>query len=568
MAHALHGKNLIGNDRSAASSVTLRARNPLTGQDLDPPFYEATPEEIDRAAGAALEAAAAMRLHSAEERADLLDRMADAVESMGDDLVERVMIETALPEGRVRGERGRTTGQLRMFAELVREGSWVDARIERPQPDRKPAPKPDIRRMLIPIGPVAVFGASNFPLAFSVAGGDTASAIAAGCPVVVKAHPAHPGTSEFVGEALAKAVREAGFHPGTFSMVHAARPETSLSLVRHPAVKAVGFTGSLVAGRAIFDAAASRPEPIPVHAEMGSVNPVFVLPGALRERGEQIVDGLIGSVTLGGGQFCTNPGVVVGLGNGDLESFIGKVGERAADTSPCTLLHQGIQQGYEKGLSDLEAVEDVRPVARSASGDGAGGRQGPGSRAGEGSRARAGADGDPSGGGGPGAGSGANATPASTAVFSAPASAFLKHERLREEVFGPSTLIVSCTGSDEMARVAESLTGNLTATIHGTAEDLEEFADLVRSLEKKVGRLIFNGFPTGVEVCAAMHHGGPYPATTDARSTSVGTAAIFRFARPVCYQDFPQHTLPPELRDKNERGIWRMIDGALSREEL
>ncbi len=532
MAHVLHGKNLIGGDRSSTSSSTLRARNPRTGENLDPPFFEAGPEEIDGAASAAADAARVIRHHSAGERADLLERMADEIEALGDDLLERVTLETALPAGRVRGERGRTMGQLRLFAQVVREGSWVDARIDRAQPQRQPLPKPDIRRMLIPMGPVAVFGASNFPLAFSVAGGDTASAIAAGCPVVVKAHPAHPGTSELVGEALAKAVRDAGFHPGTFSMVHAANPQISIGLVQHPAIQAVGFTGSLAAGRAIFDAASNRPEPIPVHAEMGSVNPVFVLPGALRERGDQLVDGLIGSVTLGGGQFCTNPGVVVGMGNGDLDSFVEKVGARASDTSLCTLLHVGIQRGYEEALHALESTGTVRFIARST-------------------------------------GSGVEtATPASTAIFSAPASAFLEHERLREEVFGPSTLIVSCGDRAEMTRVAHSLTGNLTASVHGTEEDLEEFGDLVQTLENKVGRLIFNGFPTGVEVCDAMHHGGPYPATTDVRSTSVGTAAILRFARPICYQDFPQSALPPELRDRNDRGVWRMIDGTLSKEDV
>lgn len=532
MAHELHGKNLIGSDRSSTASTTLRGRNPQTGADLDPVFSEASPEEIDRACRAAADAAPMIRRHSAEERAGLLDRMADEIEALGEDLVERVTLETGLPEGRVRGERARTAGQLRLFAEVIREGSWVDARIDRAKPERQPVPKPDLRRMLIAMGPVAVFGASNFPLAFSVAGGDTASAIAAGCPVVVKAHPAHPGTSELVGEAVAKAVRDARFHSGTFSMVHAANPEISLSLVRHPAIKAVGFTGSLAAGRAIFDAASNRPVPIPVHAEMGSVNPVFVLPGALRDRRQEIIEGLIGSVTLGGGQFCTNPGVVVGMGNGDLDSFVETVGQRAAETSLCTLLHQGIQRGYEEGLSALEATGTVRFIARSQREDVE------------------------------------TATPASTAVFSAPASAFLEHERLREEVFGPSTLIVSCGDHGEMIRVAQSLTGNLTATIHGTEEDLEEFEDLVQTLENKVGRLIFNGFPTGVEVCDAMHHGGPYPATTDVRTTSVGTAAILRFARPICLQNFPQAVLPPELRDRNERGIWRKIDGKLSKENV
>jgi NADP-dependent aldehyde dehydrogenase len=532
MAIHLHGKNFIGANRSANSTTTLRGRDPRSGEELEPPFHEADPAEIDLAVKHAQEAFREMRRRSPEERATLLDGMADEIEAAGDAVVDRVMQETAFPRSRVQGEMGRTTNQLRMFAEVVREGSWVDARIDRPQPDRRPTPKPDIRRMLISLGPVAVFGASNFPLAFSVGGGDTASAIAAGSPVVVKAHPAHPGTSELVGEALARAVRAAGFHPGTFSMVHGANPQVSLALVRHPGIKAVGFTGSLKAGRAIFDAGSSRPEPIPVYAEMGSVNPVFILPRALRERREEIVDGLMASVTLGGGQFCTNPGVVVGLGNGDLKAFVRLLGERASATALCTMLHEGIRSGYEEGLNELEATGDVRFVARGSSSNGS------------------------------------TATPGTTAVLTASARAFLAKKRLQEEVFGPSTLVVSCSDSAEIERVAYSVDGNLTATLHGTQEDLEEFADLVHLLENKVGRLIFNGFPTGVEVCASMHHGGPYPATSDVRSTSVGTAAILRFARPICYQDFPQTAMPAELRDRNERGIWRTVDDELTKNDI
>lgn len=530
--HPLHGKNLIGDERSARGTTTIRARDPQTGEQLDPTFYQADAEEVDAAVGQALDAARELRRRPADDRAALLEQMAEQIEALGDVLVRRVTQETALPEGRVRSEQSRTTNQLRLFAQVVREGSWVDARIDRPQPDRSPAPRPDIRRMLIPIGPVAVFGASNFPLAFSVAGGDTASALAAGCPLVVKAHPAHPGTSELVAEAVARAVLESGFHAGTFSMIHGSDPEVSLALVRHPGIQAVGFTGSLTAGRAIFEAGTSRPEPIPVYAEMGSVNPVFILPGALRERRESIAEGLLQSVTLGGGQFCTNPGVVVGIGNADLKAFVRALGDAAAATPLCTLLHDGIRNGYERGLKDLEETGEVRFVGRGSTGNGS------------------------------------SATPAAAAVLSTSARAFLEHERLREEVFGPSTVVVSCRDRADIERVAYRVSGNLTATIHGTPEDLEEFADLVELLENKVGRLIFNGFPTGVEVSGAMHHGGPYPATTDVRSTSVGTAAILRFARPICYQNFPGTALPPELRDRNERGIWRRIDHEMTRDDV
>ena len=531
MADPLHGSNLIAGRRSAAGERTIRGRDPQTGADLEPAFAAAHPDEIDRACVEADNAFLQERKRPAEDRARLLEGVANEIEELADVLVERVRLETGLGEGRIRGERGRTTSQLRLFAELIRGGSWLDARIDRGRPDRKPSPKPDIRRMLIPIGPVAVFGASNFPLAFSVAGGDTASALAAGCPVVVKAHPAHPGTSELVAEAIHRAVRSAGFHPGTFSLIHGAAPEISLQLVRHPSIRAVGFTGSLRAGRAIYDAAAARSHPIPVFAEMGSTNPVFVLPDALKQRSAEIAAGLAGSVTLGAGQFCTNPGVVVGVGGTTLDHFAHEAGERIAATPTCTMLHDGIGRAYADRLREIEETTGVAVVARASSDS-------------------------------------ESATPAAAAVLQASAAAFLSEDRLREEVFGPSTLIVACETPAEMDAIARRLDGNLTATIHGTRDDLAEYASLVDVLENKVGRLIFNGFPTGVEVCAAMHHGGPYPATTDVRSTSVGTAAILRFARPVCYQNFPDSALPPELRNRNERGIWRQIDGRLTQDDV
>ena len=527
----LHGQNLIAGTRSAEGDHAFTAKDPTTGEALAPDFHEATSEEVDRAAEAARAAFEANGERTSEDRARLLEKIADEIEALGDALVERVVAETALPEGRVQGERGRTTGQLRLFASVVREGSWVDARIDTAKPDREPLPKPDVRRMLIPIGPVAVFGASNFPLAFSVAGGDTASALAAGCSVVVKAHPAHPGTSELVAEAIGKAVEAAGFHPGTFSMVHGVRPDVSLALVRHPQIKAVGFTGSLKAGRALFDAAAARDEPIPVFAEMGSVNPVFVLPGALEERGEAIAEGLAGSVTLGAGQFCTNPGVVVGLEGEALDGLADATGRRLAEMPSFTMLYENVQKGYAEGVEAVGATSGVAVAGRAEGGDG-------------------------------------SATPAEAVVFTTDEATFLDEKRLREEVFGPSTLVVRCSSQERLEAIAHALEGSLTATIHGTERDLQERAGLVRILREKAGRLIFNGFPTGVEVCPSMHHGGPYPATTDVRSTSVGTAAIYRFARPICYQDFPQAALPPELRDENEHDLLRMVDGEYTREEV
>src|SRR5499427_6959579 len=394
-----------------------------------------------------------------------------------------------------------------MFADLIREGSWVDARIDTPLPDRRPIPKPDLRRMLVPVGPVAVFGSSNFPLAFSVAGGDTASALAAGCPVVVKAHPAHPGTSEMVARAIASAVAATGMPAGVFSMLHGVGHEVGLGLVKHPLTRAVGFTGSLRGGRALFDAAASRPDPIPVYAEMGSVNPVFVLPGALRERAEAIAEGLKNSVTLGVGQFCTCPGLAVGLLDENFARFADKLGGLIAGAQPGTMLYPGILEGYEAGVKRLSDLEGLQTTQSRIEPDAA-------------------------------------KTEARPAVFSTNARTFMRHHELREEVFGPSTVVVSCDSRQEMERVARNLEGHLTATIHGTAEDLRDYDWLVSILENKAGRLIFNGYPTGVEVCASMHHGGPYPATTDSRSTSVGTAAINRFVRPIAYQNFPQSLLP------------------------
>ncbi|HMB90671.1 MAG TPA: aldehyde dehydrogenase (NADP(+)) [Rhodothermales bacterium] len=526
--HAFHGSNLIAGERAHEGTFTFTATDPTTGASLPGSFHEATETEIDRALTAAEEAFEANQSQSPEAWATLLETMADEIEALGETLVQRVAAETALGEGRVRGERGRTTNQLRMFAHLVREGSWVDARIDPAIPDREPVPRPDVRRMLVPLGPVAVFGASNFPLAFSVAGGDTASALAAGCPVVVKAHPAHPGTSELVAEALQRAVEACGFHQGTFSLVHGVQPAVSLMLVRHPFLQAVGFTGSLKAGRAIFDAAAARPVPIPVYAEMGSVNPVFLLPDALAERGTALADGLADSVTLGAGQFCTNPGLVFGVAGDALDGFMQAVASELRDTSAFTMLHGGICKAYRDGVEAVAGVAGVEVAARVE----------------------------------------AEPEAAGAAVFTTDAEVFFSEPRLHEEVFGPSTLVVRCADLAEMELLAATLEGNLTATLHGTSADLASANRLIQVLRRRVGRLILNGFPTGVEVCPSMHHGGPYPATTDVRSTSVGTAAIYRFARPICYQDFPQEALPATLRDQNERGIWRLINGEQTRADV
>ncbi len=529
----LSGANLIAGIPSSEGSARANARNPITGVALLPPFHNATRAEIDRAVAQAKSAFRQNRTKTGIEKAVLLEEIATQIEDLGDELIHRVMEETGLPEGRVRGERGRTTGQLKLFATLLREGSWLDARIDTALPDRAPIPKPDLRNMQIPIGPVAVFGASNFPLAFSVGGGDTASALAAGCPVVCKAHPAHPGTSEMVGTAIAKAVAKTGFHRGTFSLLHGAGADTGQTLVTHHGISAVGFTGSFAAGKAIYTAAANRPSPIPVFAEMGSVNPVFVLGGAMVERGRAIGEGLAGSVTLGSGQFCTKPGLVFAEQGDGLDEFLGGLRDATEAVQTQTMLYAGILLGYEKGV---DRVEDTPGVDRFASGNSATANDAH--------------------------------TSAQATVFVTDTEIFESNPHLREEVFGPATIVVKCKNAAEMESLARNLQGNLTGTIHGTRTDLEAAVSLARTIESSVGRVVINGFPTGVEVCGAMNHGGPFPATTAPGSTSVGTGAIRRFTRPICYQNYPQSLLPEELKDENPLGILRLVDESYTRAGL
>ncbi len=505
--------------------------NPRTGSPTSRQFYEASAAEIERAARMAGEAVLPMQHLPAEKIAGFLEAIRSEILGLGDELVQQADEETALGLDRLRGERDRTCNQLKLFADIVREGSWVDARIDTALPDRKPLPRPDIRRMLQPLGPVAVFGASNFPLAFSVAGGDTASAFAAGNPVIVKAHPAHPATSELVAEAIQRAVAKESLPSGTFSLLHGIRPETSIALVTRPEIQAVGFTGSTRAGRALFDAAAKREQPIPVFAEMCSVNPVFLLPGALVERAEATAEALYKSVTLGVGQFCTCPGLAIGMAGGALDQFTAALKKQAEQGAPASMLNPHIARGFSEAFEKAAALPGVETTVSV--------------KAAEEKRTE----------GRPG-------------VLVAEAETWLQHRELREEIFGPSTIVVRCRSRGDAMRCAEALEGTLTATIHGTAEDLAGYAHLVALLRQKAGRLIFNGYPTGVEVAHAMQHGGPYPSTTDARFTSVGTAAIYRFARPVCFQGFPDSALPPELQNANPRGIWRMVNGQWTKDAV
>jgi NADP-dependent aldehyde dehydrogenase len=506
----------------------FRAINPATGEALDPVFHSSTPQEVNRAAQAAEDATLALAASTGPERAALLNAIANNLAANGDAIVNRAHLETGLPLPRLQGELARTTGQLRLFADVAAEGSWVDARVDEALPDRKPLPRSDIRSMLRPLGPVAVFGASNFPLAFSVPGGDTASALAAGNPVIVKAHPAHPGTSQLAAEAIHAAVQSCGLPAGTFAILYDAGIEVGQALVQHPAIKAVAFTGSGKGGQALMALAANRPEPIPCFAEMGSTNPLFILPGALRERAAALAQGLQGSFTLGSGQFCTKPGLVF-LPDQGSSDFLDTLRAGVATLGNHGMLTPGIASAYRNGIQTRLSSGSAEWLAGNQS-----------------------------------APQGAAAT-ASAAVFSVPLPEFLSNHALEDEIFGPTTLLIHYGSPDSLLQAARKLHGHLTATLHGTDEDLRQATGLIRILETRVGRILINGYPTGVEVCHAMVHGGPFPATSDGRYTSVGTRAMLRFARPVCYQDLPDAALPPALQRTNPLGIQRMLNGTLGR---
>jgi 2,5-dioxopentanoate dehydrogenase len=527
----LKGKSIFGASRGSHAGTVFHGINPATGEELKPAYISASPEEIDGAAQLAEEAFASYSKLANRERANFLRSIAHALQSISEQLVERAHLETALPIPRLQGEVARTANQLRLFADVVEEGSWVTARIDTADAERKPIPKPDIRSMLQPLGPVAVFGASNFPLAFSVAGGDTASALAAGNPVIVKAHPAHPGTSEIAGNVIRGCVAASRLHEGVFSLIFDSGIEAGSRLVKHPLVKAVGFTGSLKAGRALMDLAASRPDPIPCFAEMGSTNPVFILPGAIRQY-DKIAAELTASYTLGAGQMCTKPGVVFLPPKDESSNLIDELRRQVTALPAFTMLTAGIAAQYRRGITQRTETDGARLIAAAH------------------------------------AESTEEAARTIAALLEADVEQFLNSPELSEEVFGPMTLLVRYNSHEQMLEAARALEGHLTAALFGTEEDLAEHHDLIAVLERKVGRLIFNGYPTGVEVCHAMVHGGPYPATSDGRSTSVGTQAIFRFARPLCYQNLPQSALPEALQDGNPLNLLRMVNGKMTRETL
>lgn len=529
---SLHGKSILAGKTGETGGKTFKAFNPLSGESLEPAFHEASEAEVENALNASAEAFLDFRARPASERATFLETIASEIEALGDALIERGSAETGLPTARITMERGRTCGQLRLFATVVREGSWVDARIDTALPDRQPLPRPDIRRMLRPLGPVVVFGSSNFPLAFSVAGGDTASAFAAGCTVVVKAHRAHPGTAELVGSAIAKAAKKCELPAGVFSLIHGGGRTVGVSMVTHPATTAVGFTGSQFAGRALFNAAAARPHPIPVFAEMSSINPVFLLPGAVKDRPGAIATGLVGSFTLGVGQFCTKPGLVFAVRGEETDIFIEKLSAAVKETKCGTMLTPDIRDSFEENRGKITSVEGVTQIAA-------------GTAVAEAIR-----------------------TEAQPSVATTDAKNFIARPELATEAFGPFTLVVLADNVEQFTECANALEGQLTATLHGTDFDLEVAGKLIDAVERIAGRVLINGFPTGVEVCPSMNHGGPYPATTDVRFTSVGTAAMLRFARPVCYQGFADGLLPLELQNANPRKIQRMVNGELKRDAI
>ncbi|MCU0126658.1 aldehyde dehydrogenase (NADP(+)) [Pseudomonas vlassakiae] len=523
----MSGSNFIGGARSAAGSVRLLSFDARTGEALPVVFTQATPDEVDAAACAAQQAFAEYNGLAPERRAQFLDAIAGQLDALGEAFIDTVCRETALPAARIQGERSRTSNQMRLFAQVLRRGDYLGARIDRAQPQRQPLPRPDLRQYRTGVGPVAVFGASNFPLAFSTAGGDTAAALAAGCPVVVKAHSGHMATAEDVAEAIQRAAEATGMPAGVFNMIYGAG--VGEALVRHPAIQAVGFTGSLKGGRALCDLAAARPQPIPVFAEMSSINPVLVLPAALQARGEQVAAELAASVVLGCGQFCTNPGLVIGMAGPAFSAFVAALAARMADQPGQTMLNAGTLRSYASGVARLHQHPGVRHLA----GAGQGGEQ------------------------------------AQAQLFQADVSLLLSgDELLQEEVFGPTTVVVEVADEDELRRALGALHGQLTATLIAEPQDLQRYAALVPLLERKAGRLLVNGYPTGVEVSDAMVHGGPYPATSDARGTSVGTLAIDRFLRPVCYQNYPDGLLPAALQDGNPLGLLRLVDGVYSREGI
>lgn len=520
------GKNYIGNKLSSNGNKTYKTFNPVLNTENGHVFTEANSEEIDEAINLATDAFQTYRAISGNKKAIFLNACADEILALDEDLIQMYCSETGLPEGRAIGERGRTVMQLRMFADLVKEGSWVEATIDTAQPERQPIPKSDIRKMMIPLGPVVVFGASNFPLAYSTAGGDTAAALAAGCPVIVKSHPMHAGTGELVASAIIKAADKTGMPNGVFSNLNSLGIDIGTQLVNHSGVKAVGFTGSISGGRALYDLAAQREEPIPVFAEMGSINPVVILPEALKNRSESLAKTYASSITLGTGQFCTNPGLLLGIKGDALTKFIEKLSNNILKIDPSSMLHPNIAGAFKSNKQRAVSQSDIEVVAEYV-GD-------------------------------------VKENYARQTVTTVSGKTFLSNPTLHQEVFGPYSILVECESANELHDIITKLEGQLTGTILAEAEEISKYSNVVSALQNRVGRLIYNGVPTGVEVCPSMTHGGPYPASTDSRFTAVGINSIKRWVRPFSYQDWPNNSLPNELKNENPLGISRLVNGKLT----
>ncbi|WP_378179082.1 aldehyde dehydrogenase (NADP(+)) [Aquimarina sp. SS2-1] len=517
------GKSYIGNQLSSEGTKTYKTFNPKLNIENNTVFYEATAAEINKAVSLASDAFESFKKISGVKKAAFLNAIADEILALDQTLIEAYITETGLPEGRAKGERGRTIGQLRMFAELVAEGSWVEATIDTADLQREPIPKQDLRKMMIPLGPVVVFGASNFPLAFSTAGGDTTSALAAGCPVIVKSHPMHSGTGELVASAIIKAAQKTGMPNGVFSNLNSAGIEVGVQLVKHPKIKAVGFTGSIQGGRALFDLASQRPNPIPVFAEMGSINPVVLLPKATVSKGEGLAKTYAQSITLGTGQFCTNPGLILGIKGKALDNFITILSNEIVKIEPSCMLHPNISGNYEKNKTQVAQQSGLKITAEY--------------------------------------GNDVAVNYARQAVTTVEGKTFMQNTTLHQEVFGPFSLVVQCKNINELEAILGDLEGQLTGTILADDEEINKYTSVIDALQSRVGRIIYNGVPTGVEVCPAMLHGGPYPASTDSRFTAVGIHSIKRWVRPFSYQSWPNFLLPDELKNENPLGISRLVNG-------
>ena len=523
----LTGKNFIGNKLSSSGNVTFQTFNPELNKKNDQIFYEASNDEIEESIDLAKNAFEDYKNTNPQERSKFLNSIADEILSISDELLEVYCSETGLPAGRSRGELKRTIGQLRSFADLVLDGSWVEASIDTAIPEREPMPKPDLRKMMMPLGPVVVFGASNFPLAYSTAGGDTASALAAGCPVIVKSHPMHAGTGEIVASAIISAAKKNNMPDGIFSNLNSKDISVGVKLVNHPNVKAVGFTGSLKGGRSIYDLASKRDTPIPVFAEMGSTNPIIIMPAKIKNDYEDLAVKFAKSITVGSGQFCTNPGMIISIKGNELNRFIESLSLELKKIEPSCMLHPNILEAYNSNANQTISNKDVEIFYQS---DLINKENYP-----------------------------------KHILATVDSNTFIQNRNLHHEVFGPFSLIIKCNDMNDLRKVIFSIQGQLTGTIIGEKDEIYQNKDLIDLIGSRVGRIIFDGVPTGVEVCPSMLHGGPYPATTDSRFTAVGTNSIQRWVRPFSFQDFPDELLPDELKNNNPLNIKRTVNGVITR---